>query len=257
MLAIEGLGKTYEPPRVLLRPLVRGASDRPVTALRDVSFSVGPGRVVGLVGPNGAGKTTLIRIVAGVLSPTSGSVSVAGFDVVRQEREAKRRIGLVMAEDRSAYWRLTGRANLEFFARLHGIDTTTARARADEALHRVDLAEVDKRVFGYSAGMRSALAMARALLTRPPVLVLDEPTRSLDPIRSASTATLLREVADEGCAVLLSSHRLDEVVALCDDIVVLVGGRVRFSGPPRTLPQGEEGVARQLVDLLVREAEEP
>jgi ABC-2 type transport system ATP-binding protein len=257
MLSIEGVSKTYLPPSRLLRPLIRAATNQPVEALHDVSTTVPPGRIVGLVGPNGAGKTTLMKIIGTILQPDAGRVTVDGHDVVRAPREAKRRLGLVLADDRAAYWRLTGRANLEFFGQIAGFTPAEARTRAGEVLERVGLAHRDKRVFGYSAGMRSRLNLARALLCRPPVLVLDEPTRSLDPIGSQETAVLLREIAAEGGAILLSSHRLDEVEATCDRMVVLVGGRVRFDGTPAAFDAERTGVAARLIELLREDASAP
>lgn len=257
MLTVDDVSKTYLPPPGLLRPLIRTATNQPVEALRAVSFDVEPGQIVGLVGPNGAGKTTLMKVIGTILEPNGGAVTVDGHDVVRDPRAAKRRLGLVLAEDRASYWRLTGRANLEFFGRISGLSPATARERAGELLERVGLVESDKRVFGYSAGMRNRLNLARALLCRPSVLVLDEPTRSLDPIASAETATLLREVAADGCAVLLSSHRLDEVESVCDRMVVLVAGQVRFNGAPVDFDADRTGIASRLVELLREDAPAP
>jgi ABC-2 type transport system ATP-binding protein len=257
MLRVDGVSKTYLPPPFLLRPLIRAAVNGPVEALRDVSLDVASGEVVGLVGPNGAGKTTLMKIIGSVLQPSAGTASVDGHDVAAEPRAAKRRLGLVLSEDRSAYWRITGRANLEFFGRLYGMSKHDARARANELLEQVGLAQSDKRVFGYSAGMRSRLNLARAMLSRPSALVLDEPTRSLDPLASVETIGLLRQVADDGCAVLFSSHRLDEVAKVCDRVIVLVSGRVRFHGTPGELDRDSSGVASRLVELLRAEAEAP
>ncbi len=253
MLVIEGITKTYAPPRGLLRWLIRSAASEPVQALRGVSFQVAAGEVVGLVGPNGAGKTTLIRILATLLSPTSGTATVAGYDVTAAPVEAQRRLGLVLSDDRGLYWRLTGRQNLEYFGVMAGLAPAVARQRAGELLETFDLAGLDKLVFGYSAGMRSRLNLAQALLADPAVLILDEPTVSLDPLASARIGRHLRDLASRGRTILLSSHRLDEVAEFCDRVVVLIEGTVRFDGAPAALAHGQEPAARALGEFLARE----
>ena len=200
------------------------------SALRGIDLQVGSGQVVGLVGPNGAGKTTLLKIISTLLQPTAGNVLVDGHDPRHDARAVRDRIGLVLADDRALYWRLNGRENLEFFGVMHGLRHREARARAGVLLEQVGLASRDKLVFGYSSGMRARLSLARALLTRPPLLLLDEPTRALDPIASAAVSEMLRESAGDGVAVLLSSHRLDEIESACDRIVVVTDGAVRFDG---------------------------
>jgi ABC-2 type transport system ATP-binding protein len=250
VLAVEGLSKRYLPAPWWLRVAAKTAAKEPVDALRDVTFEVGRGEIVGLIGPNGAGKTTLIKSIAGLLEPSSGRVVVDGHDVATSPLEVKRRLGLVLTDDRGLYWRLDGRWNLEFFGVLAGLRRPDARRRAQEVLVEAGLADRDRLVFGYSSGMRSRLNIARALMTDPPVLVLDEPTRSLDPVASLDVNALLRGLADQGRAILLSSHRLDEVTAICDRIVVLVDGTVRYTGPP-----GASGTS-SITALLQREVQE-
>ena len=206
MLEVRGVGMVYPVLRGLMRFVVRTATDHEVVALRGVDLQVASGEVVGLVGPNGAGKTTLLKIISTLLQPTTGSVLVDGYDPSQDARAVRDRIGLVLADDRALYWRLTGRENLEFFGVMHGLTRRDARARAGVLLDQVGLASRDKLVFGYSSGMRARLSLARALLARPPLLLLDEPTRALDPIASAAVAGMIRDLADEGIAVLLSSH---------------------------------------------------
>jgi ABC-2 type transport system ATP-binding protein len=254
-LRVDGLGKRYPRPPWYLRPVMRVASDTEVEALRDVSFHVDPGEIVGLIGPNGAGKTTLIKIISTLVTPTAGSVEVEGFDVVDEPAAVRARLGLVLTDERTVYWRLDGRQNLEFFGVMAGLAPAAARRRAGELLEAVGLASRDKRVMGYSSGMRSALNLARAVMAEPSLLVLDEPTRSLDPLASAQIGELLRSETGRGRAVLLASHRMDEVASLCDRVVVLVGGEVRFVGPPEDVTEGPGGM--QLIELLRREAGAP
>jgi len=230
MLRVEAVGKVYPRPTGLHRLLIKTAANEPVEALRDVDLAVERGQIVGLVGPNGAGKTTLLRIISTLLEPTTGRVTVDGFDTASDAAKVRSRIGLVLADDRSLYWRLSGRQNLEFFGRMVGLDHEHTRRRSAELLERVGLAHRDKLVFGYSSGMRARLSIARALLADPPLLVLDEATRALDPLAAADVAELVRELRAAGTAILMSSHRLDEIELVCDRLTVLVGGRVRFDG---------------------------
>ena len=252
MLRVERVSHTYARPTGLQRRLIKAASERDVPALYDVDLDVRPGEIVGLVGPNGAGKTTLIKIIATLLEATSGHVTVGDYDVTTSPLEVRRRLGLVLADDRALYWRLTGRQNLEFFATMHGLDRTAAAARSGQLLEDVDLAGRDRLVFGYSAGMRSRLSIARALLHEPPLLVLDEPTRALDPVATVRIGAMLKGIADTGVAVLLSSHRLDEIEQVCDRVVAIVGGRVRFDGTVAELA-GDVGFAGALHALLVED----
>jgi ABC-2 type transport system ATP-binding protein len=230
MLEVHGVGMVFPRLHGLMRLVARAATDHEVVALRGVDLQVASGEVVGLVGPNGAGKTTLLKIVSTLLQPTTGHVLVDGHDPRHDARAVRDRIGLVLADDRALYWRLTGRENLEFFGVMHGLRRRDARVRAGVLLEQVGLASRDKLVFGYSSGMRARLSLARALLARPPLLLLDEPTRALDPIASAGVAGMIRDMAAEGIAVFLSSHRLDEIEQACDRIVVVTDGSVRFDG---------------------------
>lgn len=249
MLDVEGVVKRYLPPPAFLRPFVRVATSRPVDALRNVSFKVDAGEVVGLVGPNGAGKTSLIKIIGTLLEPTDGTVTVGGADVRHDPAGVRRRLGLLLADDRGLYWRLTGRQNLELFGVLAGLTAAAAAGRADHLLDRFDLGQRDKLVFGYSSGMRSRLSLARAVLAEPPLLVLDEPTRSMDPVATADVGRFLRGFAATGRAVLLSSHRLDEVVTVCDRVVVMLEGQVRYDGTV--------DAAESLSELLTELTEHP
>jgi ABC-2 type transport system ATP-binding protein len=253
MLRVEGVTKVYSRPTGLQRLLIKSASDVDVHALHGVDLTVQPGEVVGLVGPNGAGKTTLIKIISTLLDATDGTVTVGGYDVKTDALAVRERVGLVLADDRALYWRLTGRQNLEFFGVMQGLSRAVAKQRAGEMLARVGLADRDKLVFGYSSGMRARLSIARAMLTSPPLLVLDEPTRALDPVATSAVGQLLRATAADGVAVLLSSHRLDEIEAVCDRVVAIVGGAVRFDGTVAELA-GEASFADALHALLVADS---
>jgi ABC-2 type transport system ATP-binding protein len=254
MLQVEGITKVYEPPSGLLRLAVRTAHTAPVVALHGLDFEVRPGEVVGLVGPNGAGKSTLIRICASLLTPSSGRVLIDGADIARVSTLERTEIGLLLTDERALYWRLTGRENLRFFGVMAGLPRSEAGRQADALLERFDLAHRDRLVFGYSSGMRLRLGLARALLGDPKLLILDEPSRSLDPVASSELQVLLGRLASDGMAVLLSSHRLDEVVSVCDRVLVVVDGRQRAWIATSELDQGD-GAASALLRGLLEVAE--
>ena len=197
-------------------------------ALDSIDLEIAPGEVVALLGPNGAGKSTLLRILGTTVVPEEGSVLVAGLDAQSDPGGVRRRIGVALGDERSWYWRLTGRRNLEFFAVLSGFSRPAARRRAVALLDEVGLAEAaDRRFDGYSSGMKARLSLARALLTEPPVLLLDEPTRTLDPIAAADFRQLALQLAGErGRTMLFATHDLHEAAAVATRVIVLAKGRV-------------------------------
>ena len=237
-ISIRNLSKTYPVPFRRLRAFFRRPVKDPVEALRDVSFQVETGEIFGLIGRNGAGKTTLTKIVATLVQPTTGSVSVHGHDSVINDERVRRHIGLSTAEERSFYWRLTSEQNLMFFARLHGLSDRVARQRIKDVFAKLELDEVARRRFGeMSTGNKQRLAVARALLAGPPVLLLDEPTRSLDPLAAARMRDLIRSLAEQDppVTILLTSHNLAEVETLCARVAIISRGRIRALDTPRNL----------------------
>jgi ABC-type multidrug transport system ATPase subunit len=250
MLRVENVSKIYHPPRGMLRLAVRTASTSPVVALDGIEFEARAGEVVGLVGPNGAGKSTLIRICTSLLLPTTGRVLIDDQDVSSRSSRARASTGLLLTDERALYWRLSGRENLLFFGVMAGLSRAAAAARADELLDRFDLQGRDGRVFGYSSGMRVRLGLARALIAEPKLLILDEPSRSLDPVASSELQEHLRMLASEGTAVVLSSHRLDEVESMCDHVVVMMKGEQRAWIATAELADGAGSVAASLRAML-------
>jgi ABC-2 type transport system ATP-binding protein len=237
-ISISNLSKTYPVPFRRLRAFFRRPVKDPVEALRNVSFEVEPGEIFGLIGRNGAGKTTLTKIVATLVQPTTGSVSVNGHDSVSDDEHVRRQIGLSTAEERSFYWRLTSEQNLMFFARLHGLSDRIAKQRIKDAFSKLELDEVARRRFGeLSTGNKQRLAVARALLADPPVLLLDEPTRSLDPLAAARMRDLIRSLAEQDppITILFTSHNLAEVETLCARVAIISRGRIRAIDTPRNL----------------------
>lgn len=253
-ISIRNLSKTYPVPFRRLRAFFRRPVKDPVEALRDVSFEVETGEIFGLIGRNGAGKTTLTKIVATLVQPTTGTVSVHGHDSVSDDEQVRRQIGLSTAEERSFYWRLTSEQNLMFFARLHGLSDRVARQRIKDVFSKLELDEVARRRFGeLSTGNKQRLAVARALLANPPVLLLDEPTRSLDPLAAARMRELIQSLAEQDppVTILLTSHNLAEVETLCARVAIISRGRIRAIDTPRNLrdlTSGSETVQITLAD---------
>jgi len=207
-----------------------GRSQAPVRyALRDVSFSLSQGETLGLLGPNGAGKTTLLKIIATLLFPTSGSVFVHGREVSKDSVEARRQMGLVTSDERSFYWRLTGRQNLSFFAALYGIPQRRAAQTTATLLEVLGLtAAADRPFLEYSSGMKQKLAIARGLLNEPRIVLYDEPTRSLDPVSAQQIRRWIQETHLRGRRQthLLATNQLQEAEQLCDRVIIINQGSV-------------------------------
>jgi ABC-2 type transport system ATP-binding protein len=205
--------------------------------LRNVNLQVRAGHVFALLGPNGAGKTTLSRILATLLLPDSGVVRVGGCDALKHPLDARRRLGCSLDSDRSFFMRLSGSENLLFFAALCGLRAREARLRANELLESLGIAEAaGRRVQEYSSGMKQRLSLARALLADPPVLLLDEPTRGLDPLAAEEFRASLRQLsAGRNKTILLVTHSIDEAVELAEAAGILFRGQLtRLEGDWRT-----------------------
>ncbi len=205
-------------------------SFRTVDALKGVSFAAADGEITGLIGPNGAGKTTTLRILYTVLNPDRGTAEVDGFDTVAATRDVQRRIG-VLSDSRGLYVRLTAREHIRYFGRLHGLKGAALEREIDRILEQLNMAEIaDRRVKGFSRGQVMKVALARALVHNPHNVLLDEPTNGLDVASSLDMRDLMRRMRDEGRCILLASHLMQEVAALCDRIIVIGEGRVLADG---------------------------
>ena len=205
----------------------------PSTALRDISFQVNRGETLGLLGPNGAGKTTLLKILATLIAPTEGTVQIDGTDVVAQPREARRRVGLVSCDERSFYWRLTGRQNLRFFAALYQLPKSEVAERIDRLLATLGLTTAADALYqGYSSGMKQKLAIARGLLPRPSLVLYDEPTRSLDPVSAHNIRSWIIEERRRSThqTHILATNQLSEAEQLCDRLLIVSRGRIVAQG---------------------------
>lgn len=205
-------------------------------AVDGITFEIKKGEIFGLLGPNGAGKTTTIKMITGLLSPTSGSVCVMGQDVDKKPLEALKNIGTVLAGDRSIYWKLTARENLEYFAALYGCDSKEAKKRTKEILKKLQLEEkADELVEKFSTGMKQKVALGKALIPNAPVVLLDEPTLGLDPQSALNLRELILEIKNEGRTVLLTTHYMEEADFLCDRIAIIDGGKIIALDTPENL----------------------
>jgi sodium transport system ATP-binding protein len=204
-------------------------------AVDGVSFEARDGRITGLLGRNGAGKSTTLRILYTVLRPDAGTAAIDGIDVVADPLAVRRRIG-VLPHGAGIYPQLTARENIAYFGRLHGLDDRALAGRVEALIAGLDMTAIaDRRARGFSQGERIKVALARALVHAPGTLLLDEPTNGLDVIATRALRTLIRGLRDAGHCILFSSHVMQEVAALCDDIVILERGRVVASGTPEAL----------------------
>lgn len=203
------------------------------TALHNASMVIERGDRVAFMGPNGAGKTTLLKLIGGLIFPTQGDIWVNHFHTVRNNLQARSMVGYVLSDTKGFYVRLTGRHNLHFFGTLNNLFGNRLNQRIDELLHTVGLAEAADKLFGsYSSGMKQRLAIARGLLARPQVLILDEPTRALDPLGTEKIHSILLEKIynNETEVLLLASHSANEAAALCNKVCIIDKGHVLAYG---------------------------
>jgi ABC-type multidrug transport system ATPase subunit len=237
-IAVENLEKFFPPALSGWRSLLHPFAPATQCALAGVSFAVDRGEAVALVGHNGAGKTTLMRILATLVLPTRGRAMLDGFDVATDSGPARARLGYHTGGDEGFYGRLSGRENLAFFAAMNNLTGAGAQARITAAADSMGLADdLDRQMRTYSTGMRHSLGLARALLHGPSVLLLDEPTRSLDPLAAADFRRLLKDdiVRRRGTTLLFASHTLAEVEEIADRVVLLDHGKMIACDSPRGL----------------------
>jgi sodium transport system ATP-binding protein len=208
-----------------------------VRALDNVSFEAADGRITGLLGPNGAGPSTCLRILSTVLRPDQGAARVGGTDLATAPLPARRLLG-ILPHSSGLYPQLTARENIAYYGRLHGLPEALVEERIAALLARLDLKTIaDRKVKGFSQGERTKVALARALVHDPQHLLLDEPTNGLDVMATRHLREWLRELRSQGRCVLLSSHVMQEVEALVDDLVIIAAGRVTLRGTPAELAQ--------------------
>lgn len=238
MIEAQGLRKTFNKGRVV--------------AVDEVSFNAADGRITGLLGPNGAGKTTCLRMLYTLLNPDAGQMFIDGIDPQKQPLAVKRTLGVV-PDSRGLYERLTARENIRYYGQLHGLSKATIAQRIDEFASVLDMGEIlDRRCAGFSQGQRVKVAIARALIHQPRTILLDEPTNGLDVMTTRALRQFLISLKQAGHCVVLSTHIMQEVAALCDHIVIIAKGRVAAQGTAQALLQraGTESLEDAFVRLI-------
>jgi ABC-2 type transport system ATP-binding protein len=255
-----GLTKDFEKGRRTVWQRLRREPDRRETfrAVDGIDLHVEEGEIFGVLGPNGAGKTTTMRMLATLLEPTAGTATVLGNDLVRDARAIRRRLGAVLSGERSLYWKLTARENLEYFAALYHVPAGETRARISGVLEVVRLTDrADDYVERFSTGMRQRLVLARALLPDPSLLLLDEPTVGLDPQAARDLRERVMQLRAEGRTVLLTTHYMEEADQLCDRIAIVDHGRIVALGTPDQLKRGLKANEVVHVEIATTDHAEP
>ncbi len=231
LVEVDNVSKVYEPSPPLMRLLLRTAIRSPIRALTDVSLSLDRGEILAVVGPNGAGKSTLFRVLTGLTTPTRGRATIAGLDVTTASHRVRRLIGFAPAEERTLLLRHTCFENLRFHGQMQGMERQVLARRIDEVLEFTGLSAARNQVgFALSTGMRARLQLARAMLHSPRVLILDEPTGAIDPVAASELLQVIKQLASDGIAILISSHRLEEIQALHDRVVLINRGQIIYAG---------------------------
>jgi sodium transport system ATP-binding protein len=238
MIEAHGLRKTFNKGKVV--------------AVDEVSFTAEDGQITGLLGPNGAGKTTTLRMLYTLLKPDAGHMRVDGIDPEAEPLKVKRALGVV-PDSRGLYDRLTARENITYYGRLQGLDKATISRRIDEFAEVLDMSEfIDRRTDGFSQGQRVKVAIARALIHQPRTVLLDEPSNGLDVMTTRALRKFLQELRRQGHCVVLSTHIMQEVAALCDRIVIIAHGKVAAEGTADQLlaRSGEANLEDAFVKLI-------
>jgi ABC-2 type transport system ATP-binding protein len=207
-------------------------------AVAGVSLQIPQGEIFGLLGPNGAGKSTTIRMLCTLLEPSSGTARINGYDIVKQATSVRQSLGTVLAGERSIFWKLTARENLEYFAALYHIPPGIAKKRIDELLERMELsARANDLVEKFSTGMKQRVAISKALVANPPILLLDEPTLGLDPQAARNLRELIAQLKQEGHTILLTTHYMEEADQLSDRIGIIDQGKIIALDTPNRLKE--------------------
>jgi len=256
MISVRGVSKSFRKKSSIISTLRFWRPKQQIAALADVNIDLARGELVTLVGPNGAGKSTLLKIISTLIQPDSGTVFVDGKDVLKNPEDVKARIGYVLADERSFYWRLSCRENLRFFGSLQGLTSKWLEERIEVSSAMFGLGEyLDKEFMNLSTGQRQRLALARGLIADPPIVLFDEATRSLDPGRAERMRWIVKDllVKTQGKSVLFASHDMEEVRAISDRSILMVNGSIASVGP---FEQIEDRVREAFAEEARKETEE-
>lgn len=241
---IQNLKKTYIAKQ---RKGLFKSTTREIDALKDVSFEIRPGEIFGLLGPNGAGKTTLIKCLTTLLLPTSGSAWINGYELTKQDDAIRASVGTMLMGERGLYWKLTGRENLIFFGALYHLSPSERARRAQEIIETLNLGEfADRPVESYSSGQKMKLAFGKSLINDAPLLILDEPTNTLDLPSARELRETVRRLNEQGKTIIYTTHIMSEAETLCDRVAIIDRGEVIALGDVAELKQslGQETVIR-------------
>jgi sodium transport system ATP-binding protein len=228
MISVQNLNKTFTLTKQQRKEL--NTDQKTATAVQDLSFSCQPGRVFSLLGPNGAGKTTTLRMIATLISPTSGQIHINGIDALSQPQEARKHIGFLTGST-GLYARLTPLEVIDYYADLYGVEKAAREQRKEELfslLHMKDF--LHKRIGKLSTGMKQKVSICRTMIHDPSVVIFDEPTSGLDVITAENIIKLIRSCKDQGKTVIFSSHIMSEVDLLCDDLAIIHQGSLKYNG---------------------------
>ncbi len=254
MIEVKDVRKTFKLSRQQRREMGEEFTGTTIDAVAGISFTCQPGRIFTLLGPNGAGKTTTLRMIATMLKPSSGSISVAGHDVVSSGRDVRRNLGFLTGTT-GLYDRLTPNEIVKYYADLNGIDSATFKKRRDELFSRLGMEDfASRRISKLSTGMRQKVSIARTIIHDPSVIVFDEPTAGLDVIASKGIISLIREFREAGKTIIFSTHIMSEVSLLSDDLAIIHKGRLLYNGTYEAFEKNMKG--RSLADEFIRLVEE-
>ncbi len=222
-------------------------------AVKNVNFQLQQGHILGLIGANGSGKTTLIRMISTILSPTSGKINVNGMDTVKNAKEVRGQIGVLLGGDVTLYSHLTAEENIEYFGLLQGMDKKMIHKRINELVELLNMQDfIKRRTVGFSRGMRQKVAFARTMIHNPKIMLLDEPSTGLDVCMIEDVQNYINACREQGCTILLSSHNMDELNRLCDDFLVLkTGSQIEYSSKEQLYQKyGMNGLDKIITGLM-------
>ncbi len=252
LLEVKNLTKIFNPSRSFFERGETSFKNRqPTVALKDLSFSLKKGRILGIIGPNGAGKTTLLKIISTIIIPDKGTVVINNFSLGIDDEKIKPLIGIASPEERSFYWRLTGRQNLDFYAAMYGLSRESAGSRIAELLDQFKISYADKRFDIYSTGMKKKFSLIRALLHSPRLLLLDEPTKSLDYNCARELRTMIKTIAQQGTTTIIATHDINEAQNLCGLFLIIKKGVNIGYGSLKTLQETSNCASANLSDIYL------
>lgn len=243
-VSVQKLSKTYVTKE---RKGLFKSEKREVEALKGISLEIEQGEIFGLLGPNGAGKTTLIKLLTTLLLPTSGTASLNGFDVLTNENEVRASVGCMLMGERGLYWKLSARENLEYFGALYHLSPAERKARAQKIIKMLKLDELaDRSVESYSSGQKMKVAFGKSLINDAPILILDEPTNTLDVPSASELRAIVRQMNQEGKTIIYTTHIMAEADTLCDRVAIIDYGELLALGTPSDLKKslGKETVTQ-------------